>query len=400
MPAAIYLGDFMLKPSYAAALLPLLLAACGSSDDTVHPIHQLFAQTNDTANSVLRYTRNDDGTLTAKTPQPTNGKGTNGVNYFAGGSVAPDALTSNNSVILNGDASRLFVANAGDNSVSVFSIDRVTGELALLAVSPTGGVRPTSLALANGVLYVTHQVGAAQLGAYRVGADGKLAPLATYTALQADALTTQVAISPDGKFVIVNGFLKSLSGPVPGNTLLAYAINADGTLQAPLASPSLGVAPFGGRFASGALSSVYVVAEAAGGTVSSYRYASSGSFAGITGPVAVAGQMAPCWLAITPDNQFVYVSSGSGAVSLFSLNGSGSIAAVNAVAASEPAVNGASSFAADSWISPDGKYLYQNYAGADKVVSYAIGANGALAKLGERVAGTQSKVSLQGLVGY
>lgn len=392
----------MIKKILCCAIVPTVLSACGGGgDDTPLPmVHQLFAQTNNAQNGVLRYVRNDDGTLTAKAPVSTGGKGTDGVNYFGGGTIAPDALTSNNSVILNADGSQLYVANAGDNTVSVFAIDRRSGELTLLAVSPTGGVRPTSLALAKGVLYVTHQVGATQLGAYRVGADGKLTQLGQYAVLQKDALSTQVSISPDGKYVVVNGFLSSLAGPVPGNALLSYAINADGSLAAPVSSPSLGVAPFGGHYGSGALSSVYVVVEAAGGTVSSYRYADNGSFAGITGPVPVAGQKAPCWVTITPNNQFVYVSSGSGAVSLFSLDAGGTIAAINPTAATEPAPTpGGTSFATDSWVSPDGKYLYQDYSGADKIVSYAIGANGALSKLGEQATGTTSKVSLQGLVG-
>lgn len=391
----------MLNKLLLCTIVPAVLSACGGSgnDDATPAVHQLFAQSNNAQNTVLRFTRNDNGTLTARTPVNTNGKGTDGVNYFAGGAAAPDALTSNNSVILNADASQLFVANAGDNTVSVFAIDGRSGELTLLAVSPTGGIRPTSLAWAKGVLYVIHQAGATQLGAYRIGSDGKLAQIGQYPVLQTDALSTEVSISPDGGHVVVNGFLASVSGPMPGNALLSYAINTDGGLAAPVASPSLGVAPFGGRFANGSLNSVYVVAEAAGGTVSSYRYAANGGFTGITGPVAVAGQMAPCWLAITPDNRFVFVSNGSGSVSLFSLDSNGTIAAVNPTAAQEPAVGSNASFAADSWISPDGKYLYQNYAGADKIVSYAIAANGALTKLDERAIGTSSKVSLQGLVG-
>lgn len=87
-------------------------------------------------------------------------------------------------------------------------------------------------------------------------------------------------------------------------------------------------------------------------------------------------------------------------MSLFSLDTTGKLTLVNAAVATETAVAGqASAFANDSWISPDGKYLYQDYAGDDKIVSYAIGPNGTLTKLVEQPANTVSKISLQGLTG-
>lgn len=384
-----------------SAAISTLLAACGGGNDTIspNPVSQLFAQTNDSTNAVLHFIRNSDGTLTQKGSVQTGGKGTNGLNYFAGSVVAPDALTSNNSVILSPDKTRLFVANAGDNTVSTFSING-SGDMTLLAVSATGGTRPTSLAYNNGVLYVTHQQGSQELGAYRVGPDGKLTSIAQYTVVQQDALPTQVAISPDGKFVVVNGFLKTVTPTQPANVLLAFPIQSDGSLGQAVSTTSAGVGPFGGRFGYGSLASTYVVTEAAGGTLSSYSFASTGSFSPVSGPVAVTGQTAPCWVAITPDNKFAYVSSGSGTVSLFSLDANGKLALTNVTAATEaPALSTTSSFANDSWISPDGKYLYQDYAGDDKIVAYSISTNGSLTKVGEQPANTQSKISLQGLTG-
>ncbi|WP_231941456.1 beta-propeller fold lactonase family protein [Burkholderia sp. PAMC 28687] len=85
---------------------------------------------------------------------------------------------------------------------------------------------------------------------------------------------------------------------------------------------------------------------------------------------------------------------------MFSLDGNGKLSLANASAASEPPVlSTTSGFANDSWVSPDGKFLYQDYAGDDKIVAYSIGVNGTLTKLGEQPANTQSKISLQGLTG-
>lgn len=391
----------MSKNFAVAAAVAILLAACGGSDDhpAAPPVAQLFAQTNDTNNMVVHYLRNADGSLVPQAPVSTGGKGTNGVNYFMGNAVAPDALTSNNSVVVSDDGRQLFVANAGDNTVSVFAI-APAGGLTLQAVSPTGGIQPTSLAFNAGVLYVTHQRGANELGAYRIGNDGKLAPLGQYPVLQQDALPTQVSVSPDHKYVVVNGFLSALAPTTPGNTLLAYPINADGTLGKAVTSATAGVGPFGGVFGHGAQAGTYITADAAGTTATSYSFGAGGAFSAVSGPVKVAGQTAPCWIVITPDNRFVYVSNGSGTISQFSLDAAGKLTLVNATAASEPAIKaGASSFAADSWISPDGKYLYQDYAGNDKIVVYSIAADGALTRTGEQPAGTKSGISLQGAAG-
>jgi 6-phosphogluconolactonase len=397
------------KSMVVSAISVLVLAACGGSDGNNNngtPVAkvvapQLFAQTDDTTNAVLHFTRNADGTLGAGVPIATGGKGTGGVTFAAGGTIGEDSLTSDNSVAVSSDSTRLFVTNAGDNSVSVFSIDPAGGNPTLLAASSTGEVLPTSLAFANGVLYVTHQQGQNQLGAYRVGTDGKLTQIGSYPTIQANALPTQVTVTPDGKFVVVD--VRSLGDTAtgaPNSTQLAYAVNADGTLGAAVSSPTLGMGPFSTRFGAGALARVGVTVETIGNVASSYQLADSGTFSALSGPVTVPGQGAPCWLTLTPDNKFAYVGNGAGFISLFSIDATGHLALVNGSAASEPPLTpGVASFAEDSWVSPDGKFLYQDYPGDDKIVAYAIGANGSLTKLGEQPANTASKVSLQGLAG-
>ena len=47
------------------------------------------------------------------------------------------------------------------------------------------------------------------------------------------------------------------------------------------------------------------------------------------------------------------------------------------------ATAGVGSFAEDEWVSPDSKFLYQDYPGDDKIVVYSIGADGSLTKVGE-----------------
>jgi len=397
------------KSIVVSTVSALVVAACGGSDGNNNngaPVAkavapQLFAQTDDTTNAVLHFTRNVDGTLNSGMAITTGGKGTGGVTFANNGAIGLDSLTSNNSVVVSVDFTRLFVTNAGDGSISVFSIDPAGGSPTLLAVSSTGGVLPTSLAFANGVLYVTHQQGQNQLGAYRLGSDGKLTQIGAYPTIQANALPTQVTVTPDGKFVVVDVRSQGdTASGAPNSSQLAYAVKTDGTLGSPVISPTLARGPFSTRFGSGALARVGITVEAIGNAMSSYQLADSGAFSAVSGPVTVPGQGAPCWLTLTPDNKFAYVGNGAGFISLFSIDSAGHLTLVEGTAASEPPLTpGVSSFAEDAWISPDGKFLYQDYPGDDKIVAYSIGGNGELTKLGEQSARTTSKVSLQGLAG-
>ncbi|WP_241332076.1 lactonase family protein [Burkholderia cenocepacia] len=386
-----------LRSLYAAALAAATLAACsGGSDVQSVNADRLFAQTNETDNAVLMFTRSRDGTLSPGVRVPTGGHGTDGASYFAGGVVAPDSLASNHSVIVAPESNRLFVVNSGDATVSVFALDPSTHAPTLLRVTPTGGQLPTSLAYRAGVLYVTHQKGDQQLRAYRVESDGRLTQLGSYALVQADALPTSVAASPDGSSIVVN---VPLAGPGGAqlNRIVTFPVLADGRLGVPSAGNAQSPVPFGGAFAHGNLGGVYASADASG-AFNTYALA-QGVLRGLGGPVE-SGQAAACWLSITPDNRYVFAGNGAGTVSSYALDANGRATLLNAVAAQEPPVSGlATSLAGDSWISPDGKFLYQAYLAADKIVAYAIHADGSLTKVDEQPAGTRSGVSLQGMAG-
>lgn len=387
-----------LKTIYAAAFAAFTLAACSGGGGDAQSINadRLFTQTNETDNAVLMFTRNRDGSLSQGVRVPTGGHGTDGVSYFAGDVVAPDTLASNHSVIVAPEANRLFVANSGDATVSVFALDPVTHAPTLLSAAPTGGQLPTSLAYHAGVLYVTHQKGDQQLRAYRVENDGRLTQIGAYALVQTDALPTSVAASPDGSSIVVNVPLAGPGGPQL-NRIVTFPVLADGRLGAPSTTDAQSPVPFGGTFAHGNLGHVYASADASGG-FNTYTLSQS-TIKGLSGPI-ISGEAAACWLAITPDNRYVFVGNGAGTVSSYTLDASGRATLLNAVAVQEPPVNGLpTSLAGDSWVSADGKFLYQSYLAADKVVVYAIGSDGSLSKVDEKAASTRSGVSLQGMAG-
>jgi 6-phosphogluconolactonase (cycloisomerase 2 family) len=381
----------------------MLAAACGGGDDAapaappqpVAPANQLYTETNETANAIVHFTRQADGTLLRQETTPTGGAGTNAVN--AAGNTVPDSLVSQHSVIASPDGSTLFVVNGGDDSISVMKVDASTGALTLKKRSSTAaGHIPNSLALNHGVLYATFIGGASQLAAFRVEADGGLTQLGSYDLLAlgglATAAPTQVIVSPDGGFAVV-------SAGTGSNAILSFPIAADGTLGTPVSSAGVLATPFAGAFVPGAASPVYLSTGISTQSLNAFSFSATGALAAL-GQASAPGTAAPCWLVVTPDGKTAFVGNGSGSISSYAINGN-TLTLLDATAALEPSAQaGINSVAADSWISPDGKYLYTAYLGDDKVVAYAIGLNGSLAKLGETVIGTATKLSLQGLVGF
>jgi 6-phosphogluconolactonase len=380
--------------------LAAVLAACGGGSDDDQPSaaqSQLYTATNESANAVVHFTRKADGTLVRAESTSTGGAGTNAVG--ADGTTAPDSLASQHSLIVDASGRTLFVVNGGDDSVSVFAIDPSSGTLRLKKRSATpAGHIPNSLAHNNGVLYTTFIAGNAHLAAYRVQDDGSLTQLATYDLATLCHLTgavapTQVVVSPDAKSVVVNA-------GTGANAVMSFSIQADGTLAAPTTNTTQFPTPFAGGFVTaGPAAGNYLATSISGVSLASYSYSSSGMLAALS-HAAAAGVAAPCWLSVTPDGKFAYVGNGSGAITSYALGAAGSVTLLASSAAQEPpAITGVGSVAADSWISPDGKFLYTAYLGDDKVVAYSIGADGSLTKLGENVIGTATHLSLQGVVG-
>jgi hypothetical protein len=112
-----------------------------------------------------------------------------------------------------------------------------------------------------------------------------------------------------------------------------------------------------------------------------------------------------CWLSVSPDDRMVYATPfGYSYISSYRINGAelsiakdpacpkvpgdGSFRAIDGVVSSGPS---------DSWISPDGAYLYQIYGNASKLVGYATQPDGSLKEI------TNVKIpynSPQGLAGF
>jgi hypothetical protein len=123
----------------------LSFTGCSKEDDGRNDNNitgYLYTTTNgENTNNVVRFTRLADGSLTGEKAYTTNSKG--GANVAAGGDAHGD-FDAQGSVQIIGDY--LLSVNAGGNQVSVFGLDKKTGELSFKNNVSSAGVRPVSIA--------------------------------------------------------------------------------------------------------------------------------------------------------------------------------------------------------------------------------------------------------------
>ncbi len=292
-----------------------------------------------------------------------------------GGRGSGDGLGSQGALAVSGDGRWLLAVNAGSNELSLF---RFVGDgLRLAAVVPSGGERPISVSESHGLVYVLNAGGTQSIQGFWLAPFGGLAQIEGSTRALSAATpvgAAEVAFSPDGNTLVVT--------EKATNTLDTFVVRRDGTPTTAQTTPSTGVTPFGFAFdGRGAL----VVSDAAGGAagagaLTSYVLDGRGAPALVTGPVANA-QAAPCWVAITPDNQFAYTANtASGTLSGYRVDASGALTVFDDGGVT--ANTGAGSKPADVVVGDGGLRLYVLEGGTSTLGAYRIGASGDLTEVG------------------
>jgi 6-phosphogluconolactonase (cycloisomerase 2 family) len=396
----------------------------------------LYMQTNEIPNAVVHYLRSPDGALTEVERVLTGGAGSGGFKPISGQESAPNAFEGATSVILTPDCRFLFATNGGDNSVSSFGVG-VDGKLTALDVKRTGNpvtgwpgpfyarsVRSgTAKSLAYSpsmsTLFVLHSFGPDHVRLMSVDDEGKLTPRPErYTVNTPDKpyrVPTMAVLSPDERFLLVGTTFDEPAQPNPDGSPILWVRRDDGELHS-IASNApdpdgFVVFPVGPH---GALGEA-MFQDGGGGSpwnpaflhnrpdtfIIGYAVADGIALATIdedgtvtTSPVVQldtnGGKPAElCWLAISPDDRWVFATNfGYGYLTSYRLEGNVLSIGKDPACPKVPgdgvwrALNGTNSGGpSDSWISPDGAYLYQIYGNASTLIGYAIQPDGSLEEI-------------------
>src|ERR671915_152133 len=386
----------------------------------------LYIQTNEFENQVVHYLRSPDGTITESERVPTGGAGSGGYNPIVNRESTPNPFEGARSVILSPDNRFLFTTNAGDNSVSSFAVGE-DGRLTLIDAKRDGNVVPGRSGSAKslqydastGTLYVLHALGPDHVRLLSVDDKGRLeARPERYTVNvegKPNRVATMVTLSPDAKFLLVGTTFDEPAKPNPDGSpilwvsknggaphsvasnapdpdgLVVFPVNGDGSLGDAQFQDGGGGSPWFPLFLNNRPHQ-FVIGYAVADGLSLATLGPDGQVA--TGPVVQidtsAGKPSElCWLSISPDDRTIYAANfGYSYVTSFHLDGNVLSIAKDPACPKVPgngtfrALNGTvSSGPSDNWLTADGKYLYQLYGNASKLIGYATKPDGSLEEI-------------------
>lgn len=342
-----------------AALTLSALALVPGSALAVHPgpgaVYTLTNQVD--GNLVQVFARAADGSLTPAGAFDTGGLGTGG------------GLGNQGALVLAG--SRLLAVSAGSNEITSFAVRG--GGLTLIRqdTEPSGGVRPISITVSRKLVYVLNAgdgVAPGNITGFTIGGDGSLTPIPGSTRpLSAGAVgPAQVQFALFGSVLVVT--------EKDTNLIDTYTVGADGIASGPITHPSHGTTPFG--FAVDR--SKVFVSEAFGGATdasatSSYRVGADGSLTLVSGSVPTT-ETAACWVALSADGRFAYVTNtGSASVSGYRVGTGGSISLLDPDGVTATTGAGPIDVAVTR-----GGFLYTLDSGAHAISGFRIQADGSL----------------------
>lgn len=350
----------------AAGILPASVMAADDNHYTRRVVGAVYTMTNaTTGNEILVFDRRANGRLRAAGSVSTGGVGTGG------------GLGNQGAVILRAGERFLFAVNAGSNDISVFAVKR--HGLQLIDRTPSNGQRPVSVTAKRGLLYVLN-AGSDTIAGFYVSRHGKLTPISDSIRPLSGSGTgpAQIEFSPDGDTLVVT--------EKATNRIVTYEVSRRGLAGDPQVFPSAGQTPFG--FAFGKRSDL-VVSEATGGgpnasTVSSYELGDDGQVQVIN--TISNGQSAVCWVVITPDGRFAFVSNtGSGNLTALRIDESGVLTSLNADGNS--ADTGPGSAPIDMALNRNGRFLYTLNSGNGTISAFRVRNDGSLLPFTSGIAG-------------
>lgn len=351
----------------------------------------VFMQTNDAkANAVVAFARSAEGKLREIGRFPTGGAGSGSVEDVAQSLVLGTADGEASPIHNLDKAELLFVPNAGSNTISVFRVKADGLELA--SEVPSGGQKPVSLTVNNGLLYVSNSgefdnrlfvgetvlenCGHGQLPSvtgFRVTPDGNLTQIEGSTRLlsgEHESGCAQISFSPDGKTLLATERIAGKKDEATGfgkGAITTFPVHPDGTLGPPNATVPTGNGPYAFTFTKDG--TVLLMAEQNGGStnvggghVTSYALA-NGVLTPIGGSVPTTGTDT-CWIVLTNDQKYAFTTSPfvGGRISTLGVGNDGAMTLLHPVATApdgkDEAKKGTTDLLLDLALSRDSKYIY------------------------------------------
>lgn len=272
----------------------------------------VYTISNAASNSVLQFYSNN-GMLTFATAYPTGGSGTGA------------RLASQGAVALTQDGQWLLAVDAGSNDIAVFHVNGDGSLTETASLTPSDGTHPISITVHGDLVYVLNngtKTVAGNIAGFWLSNTGVLTFITTSPLSPTpNSSPEQIGFSNDGNVLVVT---EKAAGIIDTYTVTG------GVASAPMATPSNSAGPYGFAFTS---QGYLVLSEAATGTLSSYAVSDSGALRTLSGSIPDFG-LAPCWVAVSPNGQFVYTTNAhGGTISGYSVSGTGTLSLFSSVAA-------------------------------------------------------------------
>ncbi len=354
----------------AAAAVAVPAAASASAPDDPSPVvgHVYVNDNTGPVNTIGAFDRHADGTLTPEAGSP----------FPAGGAGTGSGLASQGALQFAAGGRFLIAVDAGSNQISVLQVHS-DGSLSLVpgGVVSSGGTLPDSIAVHGDLVYVANSgAGDSNYTGFRLGFGGRLAGIPGST------VTLAAGAAPGD--VLFNGTGTKLVGTEVGPSVIdSFTVGPDGRLTAAPGSPfpAQGLGPFGSEFRPTDPDQLFVSnahnTAPDSGTVSAFNDGQDGTLSSIGSSPFPDDQMAPCWVEITQNGQFLFtVNTASGTISAYQIAGNGALTLLGSTPAGGPDAG-----AVDARLSPDGGFLYLDQSKTGSVAGFAV-SGGHLTSLG------------------
>jgi 6-phosphogluconolactonase len=204
--------------------------------------------------------------------------------------------------------------------------------------------------------------GSNQVSVLRIRPGGSLRLVSHGVVSSGGLLPDSVAVSGDLVYLANSG--------AGGSNYTGFRLRPNGRLD-PI--PAQGLGPFGSEFRSADPGQLFVSnahnTATDSDTVSAFTDSADGTLSPVAGSPFADGQMAPCWVEITHDGQFLFtVNTASGTISRFSIAPD----CVLTLLGSTPAGQVGGVGAVDARLSPDGGFLYVDESRIGKVGAFTV----------------------------